>query len=69
MGNSIKPNIERAEKTGACNLSLQNLREVCDLFILLIIKLKADDRVYNTIVIQYNIKIVEFRISRFPLLR
>lgn len=28
MGNSIKPHIEHAEKTGACNLGSQNLTEV-----------------------------------------
>ena len=28
MGNSIKPHIERAEKTGTCNLAKQGLDEV-----------------------------------------
>jgi len=28
MGNSIKPHIEHAQKTGVCNLSKQNLAEV-----------------------------------------
>jgi len=28
MGNSIKPHLEHAQKTGVCNLSKQNLTEV-----------------------------------------
>ena len=28
MGNSIKPHIEHAQKTGVCNLSKQNMSEV-----------------------------------------
>jgi len=28
MGNSIKPHIEHAHKTGVCNLSKQNMSEV-----------------------------------------